>query len=122
MSKPKMYPVEEAIKAQKALRSAAGLGPEQFPIQAFVGMISDEIESLRKRGKTDNEIAEMIQQNSAIEITPQQIAENYASPEERHQHGEQSVPANCLRSAADSARPSAPGRSVALVFQFQTSP
>ena len=88
MSEPKMYPVEEAIKAQKALRSAAGLGPEQFPIQAFVGMISDEIESLRKRGKTDTEIAEMIEQNSAIEITPEQIAENYASPEERHQHGE----------------------------------
>ncbi|NYF92283.1 hypothetical protein RBB79_00055 (plasmid) [Tunturiibacter empetritectus] len=88
MSEPKMYSVEEAIKAQKALRSAAGLGPEQFPIQAFVGMISDEIESLRKRGKTDDDIAEMIQQNSTIEITPQQIAENYASPEERHQHGE----------------------------------
>lgn len=88
MSEPKMYPVEEAIKAQKALRSAAGLGPEQFPIQAFVGMISDEIESLRKRGKTDTEIAEMIEQNSTIEITPEQIAENYASPEERHQHGE----------------------------------
>ncbi len=39
-----MYPVEEAIRAQKALREAAGLGPEQFPIQAFVGMISDEVE------------------------------------------------------------------------------
>lgn len=88
MSQPKMYPVEEAIKAQKALRSAAGLAPEQFPIQAFVGMISDEVESLRERGKTDEEIAAIIQQNSAIEITAEQIAENYASPEERHQHGE----------------------------------
>ncbi len=88
MSEPRMYPVEEAIKAQKALRSAAGLGPEEFPIQAFVGMISDEIESLRKRGKSDEEIASVIQQNSAIEITAQQIAENYASTEERHQHGE----------------------------------
>lgn len=88
MSEPKMYPVEEAIKAQKALRSATGLGPEQFPIQAFVGMISDEVESLRKRGKTDEEIAAMIRENSAIEITAGEIAENYASPEERHQHGE----------------------------------
>ena len=48
MSSAKLYPVEEAIKAQKSLRAAAGLGPEQFPIQAFVGMISDEIESLRE--------------------------------------------------------------------------
>ena len=88
MSQPKLYPVEEAVKAQKYLREAAGLGPEQFPIQAFVGMISDEIESLRKIGKTDDEIASMIQSNSAIEITAAEIARNYASPEERQQHGE----------------------------------
>ena len=84
MTQSKMYPVEEAIKAQKALRSAAGLGPEEFPIEAFVGMISDEVESLRTCGKTDDEIAAMIQQHSAIDITGQQIAENYASPEKRH--------------------------------------
>ena len=88
MDEGNMYSVDEAIKAQKALRSAAGLGSEQFPVQAFVGMISDEIETLRKLGKTDTEIAELIQQNSAIEITPKQIADNYASPEERHQHGQ----------------------------------
>ena len=81
-----MYPVEEAIRAQKALREAAGLGPEQFPIQAFVGMISDEVEQLRKRGKSDEEIASLIEANSSIKITASEIAENYASPEERHQH------------------------------------
>ncbi len=81
-----MYPVEEAIRAQKALREAAGLGPEQFPIQAFVGMISDEVEQLRQRGKSDEEIASLIEANSAIRITAAEIAENYASPEERQQH------------------------------------
>lgn len=45
------YPIEEALKAQKALRNAAGLGDEMFPIQAFAGMISDEVEALRNRGK-----------------------------------------------------------------------
>ena len=88
MSSAKMYPVEEALKAQKALRDAAGLEPEQFPMQAFVGMISDEIESLRKRGKSDEEIAALVRQNSAIEVTAAEIAENYASPEERQHHGE----------------------------------
>ena len=88
MPQPKTYPVEEAIKAQKSLRQAAGLGPEQFPIQAFVGMISDEIETLRKNGKSDQEIAQLIQQNSAIQITAEEIAENYAPPEERHPHGD----------------------------------
>ena len=80
----KMYPVEEAIAAQRALREKAGLGPEMFPVQAFVGMISDEIEGLRKQGHTDAEIAEVIRTHSRIEITPEEIAENYASPEERH--------------------------------------
>ena len=79
----KEYSLEEALKAQKALRSAAGLGPEQFPIQAFVGMISDEVESLRQRGKTDADIAEIIRSHSAIDISADEIAENYASPDER---------------------------------------
>lgn len=80
----KTYPVEEAIRAQKALRTLGGLGPESFPIQAFVGMISDEIEHLRQLGHSDEEIANVVRTNSNIEITAAEIAENYASPEERH--------------------------------------
>ncbi len=87
LSGPRMYPVEEAIKAQKSLREVAGLPPEQFPIQAFVGMISDEIESLRGQGKTDEEIAGIIRSQSAIEISAAEITEHYASPEERQHHG-----------------------------------
>jgi hypothetical protein len=84
----KTYPVEEALKAQKALRYAAGLPPEQFPIQAFVGMISDEVEELRRQGASDEQIARLIEGSSAIRISSQEIAENYASPQERHgQHG-----------------------------------
>ena len=81
----KAYPIDEALRAQKALREAAGLGPEMFPLEAFVGMISDEIEKLRSQGKTDGEIAAMINENSGIEITAEEIAANYASPEERQQ-------------------------------------
>ena len=80
----KTYPLEQAVRAQKALREAAGLGPELFPIQAFVGMISDEIQELRSQGRTDDEIAGLIAAASSIEITASEIAENYASPEERH--------------------------------------
>ncbi len=82
-----MYPVEEAVRAQKALRQLAGLGPEMFPIQAFVGMISDEVETLRTRGLTDEDIATAIRQNSHIQITAAEIAENYASPQQRHPEG-----------------------------------
>ena len=85
MEQTKMYPVEEAIKAQKALRELAGLGPEQFPVQAFVGMISDEIEELRKLGHSDQEMVEVIGRSSKIEITAAELAQNYASPYQRHQ-------------------------------------
>ncbi len=88
MNRIKTFPLEEAVKAQKSLRDAAGLGPENFPLEAFVGMISDEIEILRQRGKSDEEIASMIEQNSAIEISGAEIAEHYASPADRHPHSE----------------------------------
>ncbi len=78
------YPVEEAIRAQKALREAAGLGAEMFPVEAFVGMISDEIEALRGRGMSDEAIAGLIESSSNIRITASEIAEHYASPDERH--------------------------------------
>jgi hypothetical protein len=80
----KTYPIEEALKAQRALRRAAGMGEEQFPIEAFVGMISDEVEALRKAGKRDDEIARIIESNSNIRISAQDISENYAEPEQRH--------------------------------------
>ena len=80
----KSYPVDEAVRAQRALRDAAGLGPELFPIHAFVGMISDEVEALRSQGKSDADIAALISQNSSIEITAAEIAENFASSDQRH--------------------------------------
>jgi hypothetical protein len=84
-SAPEFYPVEEAVKAQKALRTAAGLGPEMFPLQALVGMISDEIDLLRQCGKSDEQIAALVCQNSSIRIRAEEITQYYASPEDRHQ-------------------------------------
>jgi len=55
-----------------------------FPVEAFVGMISDEIEKLRSQGKADSEIAALITENSSIQITAEEISANYASPEDRH--------------------------------------
>ena len=76
--------LEEALKAQGALRDLAGLGPEEFPLQAFVGMISDEVEMLRKLGHSDEQIADVIKAHSQIEITAAELSEHYASPEQRH--------------------------------------
>jgi len=76
--------LQQALRAQKALRDAAGLAEERFPITEFVGMISDEIEQLRKQGKTDEEIAAVIEHGSEVKVTAQEIAANYASAERRH--------------------------------------
>jgi hypothetical protein len=82
----KTYPLEDALQAQKALRQLAGLKPEEFPLPAFVGMISDEVETLRKQGRSDEEIAATIVNNSNIKVTAEEIRQYYATPEER-QHG-----------------------------------
>ncbi len=83
-SQLKTFSLEEALRAQRALRDLAGLQPERFPVEAFVGMISDEIETLRDQGRSDEEIAGTISANSEIEISAEDIAEYYAPPEARH--------------------------------------
>jgi hypothetical protein len=66
------------------LREAAGLPPETFPVEAFVGMVSDEIETLRGQGRSDEQIAQLIREHSTIIITADEIAANYATPDQRH--------------------------------------
>ena len=80
----KSYPIEDALNAQKALRRLAGLGQEEFPVSAFIGMISDEIEVLRRQGYSDQDIAKVIRDNSPISLTAEDIAANYAPFEQRH--------------------------------------
>ena len=74
---------QQAADAQTALRRALGLPPEEFPLPAFVGMISDEIEQLRARGDTDDAIAALISETTGIPISSDTIERFYASPEER---------------------------------------
>ncbi len=76
--------LEAALKAQSAMRASAGLGPETFPVADFVGMVSDEIEQLRKAGRSDEEIARIISTSSPIQINAATIAQHYAPPEARH--------------------------------------
>lgn len=76
--------LKAALEAQNALRASAGLKPELFPIPEFVGMISDEIEQLRRQGKSDDEIADIIRSNSPIQISGREISQYYAPPEARN--------------------------------------
>ena len=78
------YPLEEAMKAQAALRSAAKMPPERFPLSQIIGMFSDEIEKLRTMGRPDDEIAAIIAGSSTMRVTADEIARFYATPEQRH--------------------------------------
>jgi len=82
----KTYPLEQALRAQKALRDLAGLQPEMFPVSSFVGMVSDEIETLRNQGHTDQAIARTITEHSGIEVSAEELAAHYAPADERHGH------------------------------------
>ena len=78
------FTVEQAMKAQSALRTQAGLPAESFPLAAFIGMLSDEIEELPKVGRSDGEIAKAISVATGALITESDVREHYASPEDRH--------------------------------------
>ncbi|WP_263385612.1 hypothetical protein [Granulicella arctica] len=76
--------IEQALRAQTALREVAGLSEEVLPIPAFIGMISDEIEVLRSSGQDDVSIIRIIEQSSGVVISLDELQLNYATPEERH--------------------------------------
>ena len=88
MAQDDSFTLDQSIAAQKALRSALNLPEEVFPVEAFVGMVSDEIEQHRRAGKTDQDIVAIIEQATGKRISAEAIAEHYASPDQRHPHGE----------------------------------
>ncbi|GAA3770968.1 hypothetical protein [Terriglobus aquaticus] len=77
------YPLEEAMKAQAALRTAARMPPERFPLPQIIAMFSDEIEALRNQGRPDKEIAMIISGASTMRVTEAEIQKFYATPEQR---------------------------------------
>jgi hypothetical protein len=77
------FTLVQALKAQQALRDAAQLPAEEFPVQAFIGMLSDEIEALRVIGKTDDEITEVINGAAGTKLSASDVVRHYASQAQR---------------------------------------
>ncbi len=80
------FTAEQAVQAQRELRRALGLEAERFPLPAFVGMISDEIEQMRAASRTDDEIIEIVASATGTRIEPDDLSRFYAPPEERRGH------------------------------------
>ena len=83
MTDDQTFSAEEAVRVQRELRRALGKDAERFPIKAFVGMISDEIEEFRAAGRTDEDIAAIVSTAIGRHIAPETLAEHYAPPELR---------------------------------------
>lgn len=78
------FSLDEAIKAQRSLRQALGLGEERFEVSEFVEMISDEIEQMRDAGKTNDDIAAIVAEATGQRMDPADIDRHYLAPEGRH--------------------------------------
>ena len=65
------------------MRHSLGLAPEVFPLPAFIGMISDEIEQWRAAGRTDRDIVAMISNATGQTISEADLVRFYALPEHR---------------------------------------
>lgn len=77
------FKLDQALAAQRALRDSLGMEEEIFPVEAFVGMISDEIEASRDAGRHDQTIVDMIEKVTGQTITLDDLANYYAPPDER---------------------------------------
>ena len=71
------FTLEQAMKAQAALRDAAGADEERFDAQQLVGMLSDEIRVLRETGMTDEAIANLLETKADLPIGAETITQFY---------------------------------------------
>ena len=83
MSGQRTFTAEQAVVAQRALRAALGLGAEAFPLPAFIGMISDEVQQMREAGRSDQDVIEIIANATGQEIGAEDLATFYAPPQSR---------------------------------------
>ena len=76
------YSLEQAMKAQAALRDAAGAGEERFDSRQLIGMLSDEIRVLRDSGLSDQEIATLLETKADLAIDADTIGKFYVDTSE----------------------------------------
>ena len=87
MSGETTFKLGEALAAQDAMRRSLGLAEELFPVEAFIGMISDEIEESRRAGRSDRAIVDLVRDTTGKTVTVEDIARYYVQSEERPGHG-----------------------------------
>lgn len=82
------FTLAEAMRAQQALRDAAGLASEVFSLDRFIGMLSDEIESLRAQGQSDEWIASELTSAVGKLVSADDVADHFAPADVRNGTGQ----------------------------------
>jgi hypothetical protein len=85
MAEQKALTVDQAVRAQRALRESLGLADETFPLPAFIGMISDEIQQMREAGRSDTQMIDIIAKATGTRLDPADLQRFYVPPEHRRQ-------------------------------------
>lgn len=83
MSDETTFSLGEALAAQKALREAAGADEEVFDLADVIGMVSEEIDMLKDQGRSEQDIAAMIQKATGKPITGADVQKFYVPADER---------------------------------------
>ena len=83
MSEETTFSLAEALAAQKALREAAGADEEEFELADVIGMISEEIDMLKEQGRSESDIAAMMQKATGKPVTAADIKKHYVPADER---------------------------------------
>lgn len=76
------FNITQAMKAQAALRAAAGEGEETFDEKQLVGMLSDEIRALRDSGATDGQISALLKTRADVDLDAETIGRFYVDTSE----------------------------------------
>ncbi len=72
--------LDQAQRAQQALRAATQPATKQLDIETFVSMIGEELDALHENGSNNQQIADLIREASGIEVTPEQLGKYYTIP------------------------------------------
>jgi hypothetical protein len=73
MAQERTYTADEIATAARELREAAGAGEEEFSKEQVISMLGDEINMLRERGFTYDQIAELCS-GFDIDLTAAELA------------------------------------------------
>lgn len=77
------FSIDDVVLAQNEMRHMLCLPDPQFSMPTFIGMLSDEIEQMRRAGHTDELVAETIRRATGQHVEAGDVGRYYLSIEER---------------------------------------